>query len=417
MTKRLLYITTRLPWPLDNGRKVTLYHYCKGLHDLCGYEIYLYSFLESGQSFRPEDKPDFIAGVEIASPVKKAEALLRVLASFGKRDEPLQTGLFYSKKNSRRIRELARKLKPDAVIVDMIRLAPYVECFDGIHCLKSLDIDDLLSRRYARQAEAAFGESLLGTYSRNAGRLTSILTRMKSVRRAVLASEAERMSRAESRYAALYDNAFFVSPADAEAFVEKSGYESVFAAGMGADVEFYSQEVQIDRAPGCVAFVGNMSSAANAASVSMISQEILPLMSHDAQLRVIGPCPAHVQEAYPDSSRVSFLGKVEDLRPYVKGCDLFLAPIAYGSGIKTKIVEAMAMGMCVVTNSIGAEGLTAENGAEIVIDDDLEMLARQTDALLDDKERRQEIGKRAQSYAMRNHRWSDLLKVFQTNGF
>lgn len=39
-----------------------------------------------------------------------------------------------------------------------------------------------------------------------------------------------------------------------------------------------------------------------------------------------------------------------------------MCPMAYGSGIKTKILETMAMGLPVVTNSIGDEGLATENG-------------------------------------------------------
>ena len=59
---------------------------------------------------------------------------------------------------------------------------------------------------------------------------------------------------------------------------------------------------------------------------------------------------------------VHFSGKVSDLRGEVKKGMVFLAPIAYGTGIKTKILEAMAMEMPVVTNSVGAEGIPGVNG-------------------------------------------------------
>ena len=37
--KRLIFVTSRLPWPTNSGRKVSLYHYCRGLHEKYGYEI------------------------------------------------------------------------------------------------------------------------------------------------------------------------------------------------------------------------------------------------------------------------------------------------------------------------------------------------------------------------------------------
>ena len=80
MPKKLLFITTRLFWPTDSGRKVSLYYYCKGLHDKYGYDIYVYSFLEHGQSeILLKDKPDFIKDVRIAASVDKASKLKNLL--------------------------------------------------------------------------------------------------------------------------------------------------------------------------------------------------------------------------------------------------------------------------------------------------------------------------------------------------
>ena len=61
--KRLLLVSTRIFWPTDAGHKILLYNYCKGLYDHYNYDIYMYSFLEYGQTCQDEDRPYFIKKV------------------------------------------------------------------------------------------------------------------------------------------------------------------------------------------------------------------------------------------------------------------------------------------------------------------------------------------------------------------
>jgi glycosyltransferase involved in cell wall biosynthesis len=51
------------------------------------------------------------------------------------------------------------------------------------------------------------------------------------------------------------------------------------------------------------------------------------------------------------------LGYVEDLEFYLMGCEVFLNPVNSGGGIKTKLVEALAYGLNVVSSENGAIGV------------------------------------------------------------
>jgi glycosyltransferase involved in cell wall biosynthesis len=57
------------------------------------------------------------------------------------------------------------------------------------------------------------------------------------------------------------------------------------------------------------------------------------------------------------SERVTALGFVEDLTAQFRECQLFVAPLTEGGGIKIKILEAMAHGIPVLTTPIGTEGI------------------------------------------------------------
>jgi glycosyltransferase involved in cell wall biosynthesis len=66
---------------------------------------------------------------------------------------------------------------------------------------------------------------------------------------------------------------------------------------------------------------------------------------------------------------VVFAGFVEDLPGMLRG-GIMLAPLRIGSGLRVKIIAAMAQGVPVVSTSVGSEGLLVEDGKELMVRDD-----------------------------------------------
>ena len=83
----------------------------------------------------------------------------------------------------------------------------------------------------------------------------------------------------------------------------------------------------------------------------------------------MGPdAPAEVQAlAAPD---IEVTGWVEDLGPLLDRAMVSVAPLRYGAGMKGKITQSLAAGVPVVTTSVGAEGLHAESGRDLMVADD-----------------------------------------------
>lgn len=75
----------------------------------------------------------------------------------------------------------------------------------------------------------------------------------------------------------------------------------------------------------------------------------------------------------PDSIRnrqdknVTVVGAVPDANEFMMDHDIMVVPLLSGSGIRIKIVEAMALGRVVITTSIGAEGLDVQDGKHLFI--------------------------------------------------
>ena len=414
MPKKLLFITTRVFWPANSGRKVSLYYYCKGLHEKYGYDVYLYTFLEADQIKEVclEEKPEFIHSVTFASNIDKITKISNILfkSLFG--NFPLQCSLFYSKKNGTKINELCKKNNFDLILTDMIRLAPYYEFFKDYSCTKISDMDDLLSKRYQRTLSSEdAGDNILGQYSKF---LPNFINKniLPLVKGSVLKFEIERLKNAEEYYSNLYDGVIFVSDAETEELNKRLVAPKCQTITLGVDFQYFSEKNEVNNNKNYLAFVGNFGYTPNVDSLKIIVNELLPKLKDEIKLLVIGKVSQEITSLY-ETDRVIFVGMVDDLRKYVKRASVFVCPIAYGSGIKTKILEAMAMGLPVVTNSIGGEGLAAINGKDYIITDDFDDMANKISELISDDNLRKYIGENGSEYVRKYHQWETVYKQFK----
>ena len=67
-----------------------------------------------------------------------------------------------------------------------------------------------------------------------------------------------------------------------------------------------------------------------------------------------------------------FLGEVCNINELIDSVHFVLAPVRIGGGVRLKIIESMARGKVVITNSIGAEGVIDKKS--LIIEDDLSNL-------------------------------------------
>ncbi|HVR06240.1 MAG TPA: glycosyltransferase family 4 protein [Solirubrobacteraceae bacterium] len=103
----------------------------------------------------------------------------------------------------------------------------------------------------------------------------------------------------------------------------------------------------------------------------------------------------------PEPSGVEWRGSVDSATAFLRELGLLLYPLTAGSGTKVKVLEAMALGLPVVTTPDGAEGIADLAG--LVVERDDELLARAVVSLLDDPVARRAAGARAHASFTRQH--------------
>ncbi len=120
-----------------------------------------------------------------------------------------------------------------------------------------------------------------------------------------------------------------------------------------------------------ILFVGTLTWEPNADGLEWFLREVWPTLIEripNARFSIVGDDPekriSRLATKYPG---VEALGRVEDLTPLYDTCQLFVAPLRFGGGIKVKVINAMYRGIPVITTSIGAEGLQVKHDTHLVI--------------------------------------------------
>jgi len=157
-----------------------------------------------------------------------------------------------------------------------------------------------------------------------------------------------------------------------------------------------------------IVFVGSMDFHANIDGANYFCAEVWPRIHALApQLRfiVVGSRPAAEVRDLARSPGVIVTGAVDDVRPYYGGALAAIVPLRVGGGTRLKILEAMAAGIPVVSTSIGAEGLAVNPGANILLADTPEEMARVLMELHHSREMWQRLSEAGRELARTRYDW------------
>jgi len=142
--------------------------------------------------------------------------------------------------------------------------------------------------------------------------------------------------------------------------------------------------------------IGTLFYPPNADGVRWFVNQVFPLVRQqmpEATLTIVGPRPPKdiTQFAIRNSQFVTVTGYVPDLQPYLERAALIVVPVRAASGMRVRILEALARGIPVVTTTTGVEGIDAEPGEHLLIADAPEQFAAQVVRLLNDGALRQRL--------------------------
>ena len=121
-------------------------------------------------------------------------------------------------------------------------------------------------------------------------------------------------------------------------------------------------------------FVANLGYFPNEDAADQLIRAVVPEIRQrgtDVHLDVVGPTSSAdiFRNEIEKGSYVAIHGKVDNLRDWYAQADIAVMPLRAGGGTRIKILEAFSYGVPVVSSSIGAEGIDAENGKHLLCAD------------------------------------------------
>lgn len=235
------------------------------------------------------------------------------------------------------------------------------------------------------------------------------------INRLYLRGQYQRMKIWEARLSEDFDGVITVSPDDAEFCRSEYALTNVLGdVPTGVDVSVFAAPSL--EAGLCVGFLGSMDWMPNVEGVLWFASHVLPQLRKrwpDLRVKVIGRNPtAAVRQLGADDPLIEVTGTVDEVQPHVHECAVMVVPLMAGGGTRIKIFECMAMGVPVVSTTIGAEGLPVQNGHEILIADGENAFADAVARMLEDRPLARSLAQRARNLMEERYSWQAAASRF-----
>ena len=191
-----------------------------------------------------------------------------------------------------------------------------------------------------------------------------------------------------------YDGVVCITKGDADYFLQHGCRRPLTSIPFGVEPE---DAANVEVEPASLFHIGAMDWLPNRESIEWLLEEVWPVVHREvpqAHLYLAGrKMPQRWMDARIDG--VTVVGEVPDAGYFIAGKQINVVPLLSGSGIRVKIIEAMAAGKAVVTTTVGAQGIDYTDGENLLVADTPEQFATQIKRLVADQEYCRSVGEAA----------------------
>ncbi len=371
---KILVICNKSPFPPSEGGPMAMNAIINGLLE-AGHQVrvlavnsekYHININDIPQEYREKTKIEF---VDLDLRVKISGALRCLL-----KGKSYHVERFISEAFRQKLIEILKEEQFDIVQLEMIFMAPYIETIrqnsNAIIVLRAHNVEHLIWDRIAKK--------------------TSFWPKKWYIQHLTHA-----LSRYERRVIKDVDGIAAITYRDAMFF---RGITStpVIDIPFGIDTNDFTPSFAVKEKP-TFFHIGSMNWMPNEEAISWLLHDIWPTVVSrlpEAQLHLAGRNMPKwlLRRHFPN---VIIDGEVPDAKEFVASHDIAIVPLISGSGMRIKIIEAMAMGKTVITTMVGAEGIQYEEYKNIIIGNNADQIAEMMIKAYQNSQNCQEIGKNA----------------------
>lgn len=383
---RVLFLAHLLPFPPDGGAKIKSYYTLRALAS--AYDVTLVAFIRSEEERHYIDElSPFCWGGIYTVPIERSKAknitdaagALLTHRSFivGRDRVPAMQKIVNSRLAQQRF---------EAVHIDHLQMAQYVlpRRTGARLILDHHNIESVIIKRLAETTPSRW----IKLYA---------------------SQEWPKLEKHEVSVCKQCDHVFVVTEGDAYTLRSiDPTLNNISTIPIGVDGDYYSV---VDRRQDSQTLlsIGTMYWQPNIDAIIWFHERIFPMVKEHvpgARLNVVGNKPVEQISsiALADKS-VTVTGYVKDDRVPAVDCAAFIVPLLSGSGMRVKILNAMSMGLPVISTTIGAEGIAGTDGKDILVANSPEKFSRYCVQLLQEPGMRDKIGLAGRALVESNYAW------------
>ena len=229
--------------------------------------------------------------------------------------------------------------------------------------------------------------------------------------------ELDRTEKTEAGLLQIFDHILVTSNIDRNALINtvRNGRTPapISVLSNGVDQGYFQPNLDVPKEPETLVFSGKMSYHANISMVKYLVNAIMPLIWRQrphVRLVVVGKDPPAEIKRMRENPLIEVTGTVSDIRPFLWRSTIAVAPLVYGAGVQNKILEAMAVGLPVVTTSKALLSLGAVPGRDILPGDSAEEFSESVLGLLGNPCWRRKVGEAGRLFVQESHDWGKITE-------
>lgn len=388
---RVLFLAHLLPYPLDNGGRIKSYHTLKALSAHC--DVALLALVRDGETKESVDalRPLCAGGVQTVPLIRSQTSNVAQAASALLGRKSFVVSRDFVPAMQKAVAEYLQKHRTDVVHIDHLHMAQYV-----------------LPRKTGARL-------ILDNHNVEADVVAQIGQTTQNVAARLLAQqEAPKLEQYETDVCRAVDYVLVTTDEDAARIKARAGDKVKIAVlPIGVDFDYYGQ-VRRDPASQTLLSIATMHYQPNVDGVTWFYENPYPVIKQsvpDVKLVLAGPKPPERIKGWtiPDKS-LSVPGYVEDERTLAADCAVFIVPLLAGGGMRVKILNAMAMGLPVISTRVGAEGIGATDGRDLIIANSTENFSRLCITLLREPARRDALADAGRSLVQQYYSWDAIAQ-------
>jgi len=225
--------------------------------------------------------------------------------------------------------------------------------------------------------------------------------------------QSARYYRFEKHYASKYDLWLAVSAEEADWASRHYQPARVVGLPLPLDTEYFRPQPGQQERQNIILFTGLMNHPPNVDAACYFARFVFPRVRSkvpNAEFWVVGRDPAEEVLKLRELPGVVVTGEVADIRPYFAMAAVFMVPLRFAAGSRNKILEAWAMEKCIVSTTLGAEGLEYQDGENLFIADDPVVMADLIVKLLENAELRHRVRAKGREIVVEKHEWRQVAR-------